>query len=565
MMDLSLLYRKFRTFLSLADFSALYKTAGILLISCIIFLLVYFWAERNRKEKLSSAACFIMLFLLYSLRTWNDTFAPYLWAEDGSVLIQGSIFDGINSIFQPRNGTYWVIQKIIALLCYRIVLPFNQLQVLPLLQGTITKLIAVFSVFYFMSSRFEWLVKKKIQRFYICAGIILLMPMHSADVLTCDTSLPFLLNFTVFLLSLDFMFRKKAAMLSITETIFIILMALSTAAAPFAAAAAVLAAGRWVIAGRQENTLTRKDLLSVGIKLIFIAAAAFMQVMCLFSGSRVNKSLDIINRLILNTRSFIFFPYWENFHSWTFFFLGLIIWLFLMYRSKISKCVILYCAGFSYAFLLYCSMTSPAASFYQSIAGRYVFLSYEISVLLLGLALCSLFAEKGALKRLGQLILAVCLAVAAISYHVKVIGEEFIDVYRVNIGVFQEDGKNLVKIPIGPWELWLLTIPADLPDKFIEDMDIKINKIQKGYEHFQVSGLIESAGQDYARLFLKLADESYIAAVSLAKASASAKQYTFSISIPSDAFPSGCVLEFVGQTLNEEYHSRKVTVAPPLN
>ena len=159
------------------------------------------------------------------------------------------------------------------------------------------------------------------------------------------------------------------------------------------------------------------------------------------------------------------------------------------------------------------------------------------------------------------------MAAAAISYHVKVIGEEFIDAYRVNIGVFQEDGKDLVKIPIGPYEPWLLTIPADLPSNFIEDedMNIKINKIQKAYDHCKVSGLIESDGQNYARLFIKLADESYIAAVSLSQASASAKQYTFSISIPSDAFPSDGKLEFIGQTLNGEYHSRKVTAAPPLN
>ena len=239
-----------------------------------------------------------------------------------------------------------------------------------------------------------------------------------------------------------------------------------------------------------------------------------------------------------------------------------------MYWSKIPWKVILYCAGFSYSFMFYCSMVATPADFYNSvlfIAPRYSFLSLEISAFLLGVAVCFLLSRTAVFKIMGYVILGGCSVIAILTYPVNVIGVEYANAYPVNIGVFQKDGKDRVSIPIGPWAPWTLTVPADLPDTFTEDMNIEVSAIQKD-RVVRVSGWIGKDEQPYKRLFLKLSNQAYLAAAFLKSSAVSEtgdlrQEYTFEFDV--GVFPGDDLLEFIGQTLDGEYHSRKLNVHSP--
>ena len=190
---------------------------------------------------------FLILFGLLVYRTPDDFFQPYLWAEDGSVLIQGSIYNGISGLFVPDIGTYWVIQKLLALLCYWLGLPTHSIAGLPYLMQIFSKILGTLSVMYFISDKFQWLVPKKIYRFGICAAIILLMPQHSYDVLTCETSLPFELFFAAFLIGLDLLCSGKYEMPSWGQAFFLAVLSLSTASALCIAAIVAAAFFQWIL------------------------------------------------------------------------------------------------------------------------------------------------------------------------------------------------------------------------------------------------------------------------------------------------------------------------------
>ena len=138
---------------------------------------------------------FLILFGLLVYRTPDDFFQPYLWAEDGSILIQGAIYNGISGLFVPGNGTYWVIQKLVALLCYWLVLPTNSIAALPYLMQIFSKILGTLSVMYFISHRFQCHVLNSIYLLAISAAISLLMQQHSYDLLATETPLALVLLF----------------------------------------------------------------------------------------------------------------------------------------------------------------------------------------------------------------------------------------------------------------------------------------------------------------------------------------------------------------------------------
>ncbi|MDF2962878.1 MAG: hypothetical protein K0S39_4613 [Paenibacillus sp.] len=414
---------------------------------------------------------FVVLFAVLAMRAPQDLFTPYLWAEDGSVLIQGSIYNGIKGIIVPDNGTYWVIQKSLALICYWLVLPFDNIEALPYIMQILSKVLATLSVMYFISDRFEWLVKERLHRFGICLAVVLLLPQNASDVLTCDTSLPFYFIFTTFLIGLDLVFGKKSFMPNIPQTLFLILFSLSSAAAPFVVVVVGIAALRWLINSIKTETLHRRAFIIEAIKLLLIFAAVFIQVQYILSSGRASGDIALVHRIVLNTKSFIFVPYLQKFHSWTAFSFGFLSWIIVWRVAKVPLKVIVYCGLFSWGFMLYSSMTGPADAFYNgAMTGRYVFTCFEISALLLGLATVRLLENKKMhIKYLGcASVLTICIC-ALLTYNVQTIGAEFAGIYKVNSRVFEVKGQDRVLIPIGPWNPWIVAIPADISNKDIKD------------------------------------------------------------------------------------------------
>lgn len=471
---------------------------------------------------------FLVLFVLLALRAPKDLFTPYLWAEDGAVIIQGAIYDGVKAIFTPGNGAYWVIQKALGVLCYWAVLPTNSIAALPYLLQIVSKMLTVFSIMYFMSDRFQWLVPKKIYRFAICIGIVLLIPQHASDLVTCDTSLPFALFFTAFLISLDLLCSGKYEMLSRWQTVFFVLLSLSIASAPCIAAIAITVFAQWLFMQIKSKTVDRKQIFWAVLKLLAVLLAVLIQTQQVLSSGRVNADLDMLNRILLNTKSFIFFPYWNQLHSWTAFFIGLACWLNLCYFAKLPWKVPVYCGAFSFLYMLYCSMVGSPEEFYSGLmTGRFVVTSFEISALMIGLAITRLWDSRRKINRnIGYVLLAGIMVLSLKTYNIEVIGSASAESYKMHNGVFAVNGSDHAFISIGPWHPWIMRIPADISTKPMEDdLEIGIEVIDGIFVHNEnfahirsdsyhsASGWVRTStpNQTLQKLFVKLGNQ-YVAA-----------------------------------------------------
>ena len=99
----------------------------------------------------------------------TDNFASYLWCEDGLALINDAIYRGPASLFDAPRGTIWFIPRLIGFISYHICRMLKDITYLPQLMSLITKVVATGGFMYFMSDRFEWIVKERAWRFIICA------------------------------------------------------------------------------------------------------------------------------------------------------------------------------------------------------------------------------------------------------------------------------------------------------------------------------------------------------------------------------------------------------------
>jgi hypothetical protein len=240
-----------------------------------IILLLFSWLICSLKtNSINVLYSLFILFLIYSLRAPADSFTSYLWAEDGCNLIQGPIDEGIVSICDTAPGFYWVIPRVIGYLCYKLCLFMNAMAILPMIQGLVTKVVAVIGVGYFISNRFDWVIKERVNRFVISLLVILSIPYYASDVITCDLSVPFILNFTVFLIGLDLLCGPKARCITYLEALFLCAQGLSNAAAPFAAIVALGALIRWLLFRiKTKNYEMSKNLVGIiGTCLVIICS-----------------------------------------------------------------------------------------------------------------------------------------------------------------------------------------------------------------------------------------------------------------------------------------------------
>ena len=529
---------------------------------------------------------FVILFALLSFHAPKDLFTPYLWAEDGSVLMQGAMNFGIKTLFIPGNGAYWVIQKLIGLLCYCLLLPFNNIQTLPYLMQIVSKLLATLSILYFISERFNWILPNKWHRFYICVAVALLFPVGAFDVVTCDTALPFYFVFTVFLIGVDVVCNPKTKTLSAFQTIFLVLFALSSAAAPFSFLIGGISFVRFFIFCKKgKKPIDKKVIIIEIIKLLCIFSAVFIQLLCVKSSGRSSSNLELIRRLYHNTKDFIFIPfagfdYLKIEKNWLLFLIGLLTWFVAWKIAKIPFLVVLYSGIFSFTYMFICSMTGTVDDFYKRIgavlAPRYIFACFEISSFILILASQKLiYSGRKNLNILGYISITALSILALSTYNITVVGADYASTYRQHAPLFDKKGKQVVSIPIGPWSPWSLKIPANIrANEPVDDVEFVIEATNDNWigtenfgkfsanEYVKISGWSRTgiANQTFSKLLIKNpVDGIYYAATSLV-----VRQYFmgshiehngFTFVLPSTFFNDGLsVLEVYGETSDRVWH-----------
>ncbi len=504
----------------------------LLLAGLIIFCILYHVFLRGRTSgRVQTAACFIVLYLMYIFRAPGDSFANYLWAEDGGVLLSSAMRDGLRSVLIPGNGAYWVLPRLIGIVCYGISLPFRSITNLAVLQGLVTKLAGAASIGWFMSDRFQWVVKERFHRFLICAGIIFMMPA-AMDVFTCDTSIQFLLNFAVFLVGLDLLAGEKVSTPTWGETCFLVIQTLSNAAAPFGAAVAACAFLRWFADGYRKKTLKTGTVIIETGKVGVITAGTLLQVQLILSGSRVSGSLQFVDRIIACLKLFPFFPYFQSMNDWKILLLCLVCWAAILLLAKLQIRMTVYCVLYSWLFLCFCSMTAAVQSLpalfkitlSDKQSARYMLLSSMVMIFLLLAALYRIRDRKAQLVTSAAVFCAVFSA-AAQAYQVRIWGEEFIIAYDQNVGSYDVHGTDWLSIPTGPAPIWHLEIPVSVSKADAgEEAEGEIYNISVNETGNVVTGmpagsmvlvsgsLSDEDGGPLKRIFLKTGENSYLAA-----------------------------------------------------
>lgn len=517
---------------------------------------------------------FIILFVLFILHAPEDVFTPYLWAEDGSVLIQGAIYDGLKTIFRIDNvGGLWIGQKILSLLCYWLVKPFNTIALLPYIQQILAKLLVTLSVFYFISEDFKWLVKERWFRFIICIALVVFVPQNSVDVVTCETSLPVFFIFTLFLVGLDCLFNPLKLAISWKQTLFLVLFSISWPAAPLALFVAGVAFLRYYIFFL-KNKETQKDNLSIEIiKLCIVSVAVIMQVFVILKIGRASSELNLLKRLFFNTACFIFLPFLNSYvtPSLKLFVIGFLCWIAFWKLGKIPLSVILFSAIFSWGLLLLSGMSRPVNLFYNIyLPPRYYFTSFEISLFLIMVASRSIIGNKNTLMRCVVIFVFLAIEISG-PYWLEVEGAEFAKVYKRNCFIFDRNGKDIAIIPVGPHEGWNLKIPASIAGPFEDDIDCYIDEINghtldlENYEKPDISFIrseqnnikgkvkLKYHNDSLTSLFIKNpVDNSFLAAYEL---SCGGEYCTYSFNLESSYFSSDDIgVEVYGRTKDGTWH-----------
>ena len=76
---------------------------------------------RKHKAVLQNAGLYLILFVILVMHAPEDFFTPYLWCEDGCILISGAVYEGIGLLLTVHNGVFWLAQKLLGLLAHSLV------------------------------------------------------------------------------------------------------------------------------------------------------------------------------------------------------------------------------------------------------------------------------------------------------------------------------------------------------------------------------------------------------------------------------------------------------------
>jgi len=423
----------------------------------------------------------IVCFLLYALRTPEDLFKPYLWAEDGSLFISDTLFSPLSSFLDTCNGSFSVLQRLLTLICYIPCYIANDITYLPIIMGVLFKLFAVIGILYFTSDRFAWLIESRIWRLAVCIFVILTIPPTAYDLVTCDASLPHVLLFTVYLIGLRLVCVKDS-ILEWDESIIVFFVAFSSAAAPFMGLIGMCHIAKTLMQAKNgdSNSCTSLNVL----KGVIVLIPVILQCRNILNSSRVSTELQLFDRLLLNTKNFVFFPFWQYYHRWIFFIVGLGLWFIIMKSASVNPKFLIYSCACSFFYMLYCSMTvSELERIYGgNMVGRFIYLNVALAALMLGVA-AYCFWEKGSrsLWTMGIAGIVLLLAIPGYRYIIDVKGTEYSDLYAMSSVAFTRYGDEVAFIPVGPGGSWEMKIPVSLKiESAYQDLIVEIRSDETG-------------------------------------------------------------------------------------
>lgn len=453
-------------------------------------------------------------FLIYAFRAPGDILKPYLWAEDGTQLIQDSIFMGAGALFKRYCGSMAFIQRLLALVLYRISLLRGGITYLPILMSVVFKLVTVCGILYFLSDRFSWLIESRWWRLAICIGIILTIPYTANDLVTSDGSLFHALAIVIYYVGIRILCDKRAY-LKWDEVVALSIICLSSPAVPFIGAIAVWHIIKALIVYKRRES-DKKFLAENILKGLIVLIMVAQGVVTILMSGRSSVELHLLSRMKWNIKSFVFFPFWENYHLWKFFFVGAVVWIVMMWLSRPPKWFIVVSVLASFGYMLYCSMcvSEPEKFYLGTMVGRYFYVNVTIATVMLGVAANRFWHKSGK----SPAVLEIAAIVAVISfpgyqYFIPILGEARADVWKVSASAFDRGGDEIAWIPVGPGSIWEMKLPVSFKDSEAKkDMRVEIvlddgqplsdipNELKNG-EIIKVNAVLQS-GERLKNLFM---------------------------------------------------------------
>lgn len=420
-------------------------------------------------KKLFIIVSIFLCFWLYALRTPEDLFKPYLWAEDGTELIQDTLFSPFSSIFDKCNASFSILQRVLTIICYIPCYIANDITFLPIIMGVLFKLVAVIGILYFISDRFEWLIESKAWRLAICLFVILTIPNTAYELVPCDASLPNILIFTIYLIGVRLVCVKES-ILEWDECIIIFFVAFSSLAAPYIGILVLWHLVKTLMQAKKVGNYCY--VVQNVIKGVFVLVPVVLQCWNILNSNRVSTELQLIDRLLLNTKNYVFFPFWQYYHRWILFFVGLILWFIIMVSASVNHKFLIYSCACSFTYMLYCSMTvSELERFYGgNMVGRFVYVNVAIATLMLGVAAYRFWEKSNkSIWTLGIVGIILVLALPGYKYRINAYKPEFSDLYSASSIAFSRDGDEIAYIPVVPGGAWEMKIPVSFKSGSVKD------------------------------------------------------------------------------------------------
>ena len=499
-----------------------------------------------KNKTLQNIIYFLMIFTVFVMRCPKDLFTPYLWGEDGTILITDSAMEGIFAIDNVTNGTLWVIQKTVGVISYYIAVLFRSFSSLPMIQGVITKFLEALGISYFLSDKFSFLVKERFVRFLFCIMTILTFPTNSIDVITCDTSLPFILIIPVFLIGVYLFCGGKdeetgyyVKLPTVFQTVFLCLMAISSASAPLIGGMCALCGLLWLFERIKAKKLTMKEFAPAAVKMACVGLSVLIQLITVMSSDRAPTELALKDRIYLTVRNYVFWPKWMISSSkWLFaerlrvcdvpynshlpalciflFLAGIAFYAFLFISKKVDRRVMAFSVLSSYLFFLLCSFTGEIKEFLVGLAvgQRFVYLPVYISMMLILLFSYNLSKEEEKLKvpvkkifSAGVVLLFLVLYIP--DYIMTPANDYLYEYWEMSCDDFSFEGDDIISCRIGPWGNWRTDFPADFTNA---SDDVSLTPVYASGSTDGVSQIVSldadiNDGREIEKIYVKNSEE----------------------------------------------------------
>ncbi|MCL2046777.1 MAG: hypothetical protein FWG88_10395 [Oscillospiraceae bacterium] len=322
-------------------------------------------------NRYSSIFSYIIILLCVLLKFPNIISVPYLWAEDARIFMQRAIDYGYKSIFMVYAGYYHFFTQFFTYLWVQVCSFLGTFVPLPYFMQYTAHITNSLFLFFFVTSRFDWLIANKYNRLLCITLTILLLPQNTSEVWGSITQFQWWATFFVFLSGLDILHDKEKLLPEYKYFLILLIISFSSPCVVFVLGIIVLKILLYIIHNNNYISIQRISKHDC-IKLLLIIIAFIIQINSIFrtrtpslNAGTLNRKLELAIEGYFRFCGLLFQPW----RVYPFVFrgifsglvlsvvFGVIIWEINIFCTKEFRLVSLYGLIFSLSFWLLCCVS----------------------------------------------------------------------------------------------------------------------------------------------------------------------------------------------------------------